>query len=532
VFYRPAGVAIDGGGYVYLSDAGNFRIVKLSPRGDVAATWGGKGSRPGSFGATRACAACAALGPGSAAASRSGIVYVDDPGNRRIESFSSTGRLLATWHPNLDEPLSLAIDARGNLLVAGNGSEIVTFSPRGELLARWQIEAPGRLPVTLVSVAAESTGEIYAAGWWPDMSHPGFQQRWFVQKLSASGEKLASWQDVGGTLAANGGRLYVGRGGTLVVLDRSGSVIARWTAPHFTSIVGIAAGERAVYVAEDESNRLVKVSPRGQTIRQWGSGGSGQARFVLPWDVALDARGNVYVDDLRANGVTLQRLSPTGKPLAGWAASAEHGLGVEPDGTVYVVAYPGRSVLREYTPTGRAVRDWPLEHPASRITADVRGNVYALGDCSALCVDKLRRGRLLASWKLPGDSRTVADGPLAADVRGSVYAAELLPDLRYGIQRIALRPGGEVAINRVGSRSWRQLTGIALDLRGNLYVSNNAESRIEKLSPQGKLLAAWGRPGSLPGRFHQPAGIAVDARGGLYVTDSANSRIQKLPARR
>jgi DNA-binding beta-propeller fold protein YncE len=125
----------------------------------------------------------------------------------------------------------------------------------------------------------------------------------------------------------------------------------------------------------------------------------------------------------------------------------------------------------------------------------------------------------------------VADGPLAADVRGSVYAAELLPDLRYGIQRIALRPGGEVAINRVGSRSWRQLTGIALDLRGNLYVSNNAESRIEKLSPQGKLLAAWGRPGSLPGRFHQPAGIAVDARGGLYVTDSANSRIQKLPAR-
>ncbi len=532
VFYRPAGVAADGGGNIYLSDSGNFRIAKLSRAGKVVASWGGAGARPGLFGPTRGCAACDALGPGSIAVSKAGVVYVADPGNDRINVFSSNGSFVAAWHPELTEPLSLAVVDGGSVLVAGSGGEILKLSSRGAVQARWQIEEAGRPGVTLVSVAGDSRGYVYAAGWWPDSSHPGYQQHWFVQKLSSSGERLATWQDVGGTLAASGGRIYVGRGGTLVSLDPSGRVVARWTSPRFTSIVGIAVDRHQnVYVAEDESNRLVKVSSRGQTLRQWGAGGSGRGRVVLPWDVALDARGNIYVDDLRAQGVTLQRLSPTGKPLAGWNASVGHGIGVDARGNVYVVAYPGQSVLREYTPSGRLVGQWPLAHPAARITADARGDLYALGDCSGLCVDKLWRGHLVSTWMLPGDSGTVADGPLAVDAAGSLYAAELLPNLRYGIQRISLT-GNRVAISRVGSRSWPRLTAIALDRQRNLYVPNIAAGRVEKLSPSGQLLNAWGLPGSLPGRFHQPAGIAIDAHGDLFVTDSGNSRLQKLSVRR
>jgi sugar lactone lactonase YvrE len=528
VFYRPAGVAADGAGNVYLSDSGNFRIAKVSPTGKVVASWGGKGSGAGSFGSTRSCAGCDVLGPGSAAAGKAGVVYVDDPGNKRIEAFSSNGRFVSAWHVELAEPLSLAVDRQGSVLVAEHGSRITKLSVRGEVQARWNIEEADRPGVTLVSVAADSNGDIYAAGWWPDSSHPGFQQHWFIQKLSSAGERLDSWQDVGGTLAVGGGRVYVGRGPTLTVLDRSGAVVARWTNPRFTSIVGIAATDRAVYVSEDESNRLVKVSLRGNTLRQWGVGGSGNGRFVLPWEVALDSVGNVYVGDLRARGVTLQRLSPTGMPLAGWAANAEHGLGVDARGNVYVVAYPGRSVLREYAPTGRLTGEWPLEHPASRVTADGRGDVYVFGDCSGLCIDKLRRGRLLSSWKLPGDSRTLADGPIAVDAQGDVYAAELLPDLRNGIQRISLGDAGKVAVSRIGSRSWARLAGIAIDRRSNLYIADSAAGRIEKLSRGGSLLAGWGESGSRAGRFHQPAGVAVDVRGNVFVADSGNSRVQKL----
>ena len=51
------------------------------------------------------------------------------------------------------------------------------------------------------------------------------------------------------------------------------------------------------------------------------------------------------------------------------------------------------------------------------------------------------------------------------------------------------------------------------------------------LSPNGRLLATWARRGSAPGQFHRPAGVAVDARGNAYVSDTGNSRIQVLARR-
>ncbi len=43
-----------------------------------------------------------------------------------------------------------------------------------------------------------------------------------------------------------------------------------------------------------------------------------------------------------------------------------------------------------------------------------------------------------------------------------------------------------------------------------------------------KVLAQWGGYGIAPGQFIQPQGIAVDAHGDIYVADTGNARIQKL----
>jgi streptogramin lyase len=186
-------------------------------------------------------------------------------------------------------------------------------------------------------------------------------------------------------------------------------------------------------------------------------------------------------------------------------------------------------VLQEYAPTGRLKSEWPLDHAASWMTADAHENAYLITDCVAICIEKLRAGRVLATWKLPPDSRVVSDGPMAVDTRGNVYVTELLPSLAYAIQRITptARPG-QVTITRIGSISWSRLTAIAVDRRGNLYIPEQDQNRIQTLSPTGKVLATSGRRGSRAGQFHQPAGIAVDPRGALYVTDTGNSRIQKL----
>ena len=74
---------------------------------------------------------------------------------------------------------------------------------------------------------------------------------------------------------------------------------------------------------------------------------------------------------------------------------------------------------------------------------------------------------------------------------------------------------------------FRQVTDIAWDAAGNIYVSDGyINSRIAKLDKDGNWLASWGEPGSGPGQLNTPHNIAVDAHGNVYVADRGNRRIQ------
>lgn len=67
----------------------------------------------------------------------------------------------------------------------------------------------------------------------------------------------------------------------------------------------------------------------------------------------------------------------------------------------------------------------------------------------------------------------------------------------------------------------------AFDAQGNFYVINLDNSKIEKISPDGKILASWGSAGNGPGQFQTPQGIAVDSQGNVYVGDSSG-RVEKF----
>ncbi len=70
--------------------------------------------------------------------------------------------------------------------------------------------------------------------------------------------------------------------------------------------------------------------------------------------------------------------------------------------------------------------------------------------------------------------------------------------------------------------------GITVDRKGNVYVADTMNHRIQKFSSTGDFITKWGRKGDENGEFNHPSGIAVDSRGNIYIADTGNHRIIKI----
>lgn len=69
-------------------------------------------------------------------------------------------------------------------------------------------------------------------------------------------------------------------------------------------------------------------------------------------------------------------------------------------------------------------------------------------------------------------------------------------------------------------------THLAVDGRGNLYVTDALNGRVQRLSADGRFLGQIGGPGDTPGFFGKPKGVAVDTFGHVYVVDASFDNIQ------
>ena len=86
---------------------------------------------------------------------------------------------------------------------------------------------------------------------------------------------------------------------------------------------------------------------------------------------------------------------------------------------------------------------------------------------------------------------------------------------------------GEKGVAGESASTFNKPTDIAWAPNGAFYVSDGyGNSRIVKYSKEGKHLLSWGKKGSGPGEFNLPHSVAVDSKGQVYVADRENNRIQ------
>jgi uncharacterized protein (TIGR03437 family) len=324
-----------------------------------------------------------------------------------------------------------------------------------------------------------------------------------------------------------------------------------------------------LYIADLGNFRIRKVTPGGviRTIAGGGesvpSGDGGDAttaRLNQPRNVAVDREGNVYISDFGdhrvyriAPGGTIAKVAGTGVRgsagdggAAAWAQlSSPAGLAVDADGMLYIadsgnnlIRKVERGLIRTVGTTGA------LQATPTGIALDRAGDLYVALTGNRQIVLKLNpaSGTLLTVAGTGQSGYSGDGGPalsakltdprdVAVDAAGSLYVGDG--------RRVRVISGGTIrtfagdgvfGFRGDGAEAvWAHLSSpraVALDGWGNLFIADQGNYRVRKVTAAGTISTVAGGSPALP--LTWPSGLASDPWGALWIADYLANRIRKV----
>lgn len=207
------------------------------------------------------------------------------------------------------------------------------------------------------------------------------------------------------------------------------------------------------------------------------------------------------------------------------------GLALTRDGQkLFVADLRGSQVLSIDLAAKRMSRfadDEMWQHP-SGIAVDASGNVY-VSDAKAQRVHGFdAKGTRL--WSI-GSEIERPTGMVVDDERKILYVTDsgrqesdnhrvFAVNFQGKIMREVGRGRGD------GDGQFNFPSYLALDAKGNLFVSDTLNFRIQVFDPEGNFVRTVGQQGTTPGTLGRIKGLAFDAYGDLYVADAEHSVVQ------
>ncbi|MBU6158485.1 MAG: putative Ig domain-containing protein [Bacteroidetes bacterium] len=566
-FSYPSGVAVDGSGNVYVADQNNHRIRMVSATG-IVTTLAGSGIAGFADGTGTAASFNS---PTGLAVDGSGNVYVADVNNNRIRKITSAGvvtTLAGSGNAGFADgtgsaarfyyPIDVAVDGSGNVYVADqSNNRIRKITAAGVVTTLAGSGIGGFADGTgtaasfnnPVGVAVDGSGFVYVAD--------SYNNR--IRRISSAG--------VVTTLAGSGNYGYADGTGTAASLNNP---------------TGVAVdGTGNVYLADQSYSRIRMISPSGgysvNPALPVGLRLNASTGVISGIAFSVTAAANYVVTATNGSGSSsvtlniavvppapiLQSFSPAsnvpnnttvtikGQNFNYGIASVSFGgvqanYSVLNDTTLTAVVYCGASgSVNVANAGGTASLAGFVYNNAPKITyPSPTTQNYLLGTAIPPLTPVNTGGTVGSVSTLASTTITIPLTPNAIAVdssNGNVYVADAS---RHRILKIS--PAGAVTIfagngnpafadGSGTAASFSNPSGLAVDKSGNIYVADQNNNRIRKITSAGVVttLAGSGTYGYADGTgtaasFSYPLGVAVDKNGNIYVADSYNNRIRRI----
>ncbi len=312
------------------------------------------------------------------------------------------------------------------------------------------------------------------------------------------------------------------------------------------------ARDGSLYVADFEAHRVYRVSAGGAVSVAAGTGSRGytgdggfatDAALAYPAGLAVDQEGALFIGD---TGNKVVRRVAGGIITTVLAATAATGVAVDAANVLWV-ADAGSGRLLRRSPDGRTTA-WAS---AARDVAVLADGTVLLAEDNV--VRKFEFG--LPNTVFAGNAAAIGDhgearsavlrspAALARDGLGNVYIAE-----RAAHRIRAVTAGGTIVTvagtgaagfaGDGGAATRAQLdspAGLAVDAAGNIYVADQRNHRIRRITRAGAIttIAGSGEAGfagdggeARSARLNLPAGIAITPDGRLWILDAGNAAVR------